>query len=148
MADPLSATASIIAVLQLTQEVLTGARKLYQGIKNASREVSELIEELTAFGVVLERLKVISHNAQQTAANGGSNNLKGDGPLPMLKTMMENGALSSCYSELQVFKSKINENSRLKSVKWPFQKGEAKIMIDRLRNLKSMLDTAISTDQL
>ena len=146
--DPLSATASIIAVLQLTQEVLTGTRNIYKGVKNASREIAELIEELTSFGVVLERLKIISHNAQQTVANGGSNNFNGDGPLPMLKKMMDNGALSSCYQEMQVFKSKINENSRLKSLKWPFQKSEVRNMIERLRNLKSVLDTAISADQL
>jgi len=154
--DPVSVTASAIAIIQLTTELLTTTRKYYKSAKSAPGEIAELIDELTAFGVVLEHLKTISQNARavklrQNAANGVTSNSSNDSCLPMLQKMMEQGGpLTICYDEMLAFKMKLAEDqSKLKkSLKWPFRKDEIQAVLHRLRNLKAILDTAISSDQL
>ncbi len=154
--DPLSVTASAIAILQLTTELLGGTRNYYKSARNAPKEVAELIDELTTFGVVLEHLKTTANNAkttelQQDKASGSTSSPRSGNSLPMLQKMMEGGApLTICYDEMMAFKTRLTKNqSRVKkSLKWPFQKDEVQTVVYRLRNLKSILDTAISSDQL
>ena len=152
--DPLSITASAIAVIELTTEINKGLRKFYKSANNAPREVAELIDELTTFGAVLQRLKILSQHGkaaqsqQRTAAAGNSQSKYN---LPMLQKVVERDApLNRCYKEMLAFNSKLISNqSRLKkALKWPFQKEEVQAMFSRLRNLKSLLDTAIMSDQL
>ena len=152
--DPLSITASAIAVIELTTEIVKGLRKFYKSANNAPREVAELIDELNTFGAILQRLKILSQHAkaaqsqQRTAAAGSSQR---NDNLPMLPKVVERDApLNRCYEEMLAFNSKLISNqSRLKkALKWPFQKEEVQAMFSRLRNLKSLLDTAIMSDQL
>ncbi len=156
--DPLSIAASTITIIQLTTELLTATYKYYKSAKNAPNEVSELLDELTTFGVVLEHLKIISQNAR--AAVSQKNNAKGTnfgtqdaktGYLPMVQKMMESGApLTVCYDEMLAFRMKLTKDQSKvkKSLQWPFRKAEIQAIVHRLRNLKSNLDTAISSDQL
>lgn len=154
--DPLSVTGSAIAILQLTWELLTATRKYYKSAKSAPSEVAALIDELTTFRTILEQLKTTSQNAeaakaQQSTANGATNSSQNDIELPMLKTMLENRApLSICYEEMLAFKVKLTQDQPriVRSLKWPFQKDEIQSVVNRLRSLRSLLDTAISSDQL
>ena len=69
----------------------------------------------------------------------------------MLQRMLEaGGPLSLCYNEMIVLKRKLSQDqsSLKRSLKWPFQKDETKFVISQLRNLKSLLDTAIARDHL
>ena len=154
--DPLSLTASAISIIQLTSELVKGARKLTKGVKNAPREVAELIDELTVFGVVLERLKSISHKAEDAESPDVSDD-SAVGPsgkvsrLPMLHDMIKADApLAVGFEELVVFKEKLMrvEPKIKKSFKWPFQKEEIIATVNRVRNLRFVLDTAIASDQL
>jgi len=154
--DPLSVTASAITVIQLTTELVKGIRKFYKNVKDAPKEVAEFVDELTALGIVLERLKDISQKADVAslsyiAVNGTVQNGQRAIRLPTLESMTKaDGPLAICYEEMLAFQRKLTKHqSRLKqSLKWPFEKPAITDSIAHLRNLKSALDTAILSDQL
>ena len=155
--DPLSITASTISIIQVTSELIIGCRSYYKSVKNSPEEIAEILQELESFDVLLRSLKDISQSADKTPQQQVEQWARHDIPqqktncLPMLQKMLEaGGPLSLCYHEMVVFKRKLTKDqSRFKkSLKWPFQKDEIKVVISRLRNLKSLLDTAIARDQL
>ncbi len=154
--DPLSITASAITIIQLTIELIKGTRKYYKDVRSAPKEVLEFVNELTALGVVFERLKDISQKAEAAslshiAVNGAVSQQHKAFCLPTLKSMIKaDGPLVICYGEMLAFQSKLTkDHSRLKkALKWPFEKAEITDSITQMRNLKSALDTAILSDQL
>jgi hypothetical protein len=154
--DPLSITASAITIIQLTFELIQGTRNYYKNVKNAPREIAEFLDQLETLGTVLERLKQTSEKADaaqssQTALNGGVQSSQNASCLPLLKEILRaDGPLAICYEQMSAFKRRLNKDqSRFKkSLKWPFEKDEIKEAVTRLRNLKSVLNTAILSDNL
>jgi len=154
--DPLSVTASAITVIELTTQLIKATRKYYNNVSNAPREIAEFIDQLNILGGVLERLKHTSLRADATlqsqiTTNGGAQSSQVASRLPLLRKMLEvDGPLAICYGEMVAFQKKLGRNqSRIKrSLKWPFEKDEIGGVVARLRNLKSILDTAIISDQL
>lgn len=150
--DPLSVTASAITVIQLTTELIKGTRQYYKDVRNAPKEVAEFVDELTALGIVFERLKNISQKAEAASLSPiAMHNKHKASCLPTLENMTKvDGPLAICYKEMLAFQRKLTrDQSRLKkSLKWPFEKAEMTDSIAHLRNLKSALDTAILSDQL
>ena len=154
--DPLSLTASSIAIIQLTTDLITGTQKFYKSVKNAPEEISAFIEELTVFGTVLERLLSLARKAEttrlsQAAQNGVVENSREASRLPMLQKMVHaDGPLITCYEEMLVFKGRLTlTQSKMKmSLKWPFKKDEIMAIVRRLRILRSIMDSAIASDQL
>ena len=154
--DPISLTASIIAILQLTTELIKVTRNVYKDIKNAPKEVDELLNEFTSFSAVLEHLKAIIEEAEadkrfEAARNGLYGISKTGSRLPTIQEQMKpNGPLATCQREMAAFKTRFDiDTSRVKrALRWPFEKGEVVALIGRLRNMKSNLDTAIATDKV
>lgn len=154
--DPISLTASTIAIIQLTTDLIKVTKDYYKGVKNAPREIAELIEESTNFGKVLEQLKTTLQAAEsaerlEIARNGLYGIRKEASRLPMLQEMMRvDGPLTSCHEEMLAFKTKLSQNPSTvrRSLKWPIERDETRAIISRLRHLKSVLDTAIASDQL
>ena len=54
--DPLSVTASAIAILQLTQSIIVGTKNFCKSARDCPAEICGLLDELTSFEVVLENL--------------------------------------------------------------------------------------------
>ena len=154
--DPLSITASAGAIIQMTFELITGIKSYYKSVKGSSTKIADLLQELEYFGFVLESLKGLSQEMDgltrridQFACNGTPQ--QETIHLPILQKMLEaDGPLSVCYNEMLDFRRKLTRHqSNLKrSLKWPFKKAEIKAVVNRLRNLKSLLDTAIHRENL
>lgn len=154
--DPLSITASAIAIIQVTADLITGTRSYYKSVKGSSQETADLLQELESFGFVLESLKGISQKVDERTRQIDQFACD-DTPqqetihLPILQKMFEaDGPLSLCYNEMLEFKRKLTKHhsSLKRSLKWPFQKDEIKAVVDRLRNLKSLLHTTIHRENL
>ena len=155
--DPLSITASAIAIIQLTTDLISGARSYYKSVKNSPKEIAELVHELESFDVLLKSLRDTSQREDERHKQQMDQLVCNVGPeqkasrLPMIqKTMEADAPLSLCYNEMLVFKTKLtkDQSRTQRSLKWPFEKYEIKAVIRRLRNLKSLLDTAIASDHL
>ncbi|KAL9629705.1 MAG: hypothetical protein Q9164_006760 [Protoblastenia rupestris] len=109
--DPLSRTARVIAIIQLTAHITKLIRSYYKGTRHACKEISELIDELNSFGIVLEQQQKISS--------------KNSSPLPMLQKMVEaGGPLATCCHEKLLFQKKFSsDQSKVRrALKWPFEK--------------------------
>ena len=155
--DPLSIAASAVSIINVTTDLITACRSYYKSVKGSTKEVAGLIHELESFDIVLKSLKDVSRETdekakqqiEQSGQHGESQ--QETSRLPTLQKMLEaGGPLSLCYNEMLLFKRKLtkDQSGLRRSLKWPFQKDEIKIVISRLRNLKSLLDTAIARDHL
>ena len=54
--DPISITASVITILQLTQSVIVGTNNFYKSARDCPVEICGLLDELTSFETVLDSL--------------------------------------------------------------------------------------------
>ena len=61
--DPLSITASAIAILQLTQSIIVGTNNFYKSARDCPAEIRGLLDELTSFENVLESLQLMVEKA-------------------------------------------------------------------------------------
>ena len=61
--DPLSVTASAIAILQLTQSIIIGTDNFYKRARDCAAEIRGLLDELTSFEKVLESLHLMVEKA-------------------------------------------------------------------------------------
>src|SRR5271155_3010464 len=63
--DPLSITASIIGVIQLTSAVISAAYNYRNGVKNAPEDAVKIIDDLTGLSQILEKQKDRSTGSAQ-----------------------------------------------------------------------------------
>ena len=63
--DPLSITASAIAILQLTQSIIIGTNNFYKSARDCPAEICGLLDELTSFEMVLESLHSMVEKANR-----------------------------------------------------------------------------------
>lgn len=154
--DPISITASAGTIIQMTFELITGIKSYYKSVKGSSKEVADLLQELESFGFVLESLKGISQKMDRATrqidqfACDGTPQQETFHPHILQKMLEADGPLSLCYNEMLDFRRKLtrHQSNLNTSLKWPFKKAEIKAVVNRLRNLKSLLDTAIHRENL
>jgi len=132
MGDPLSTTASIIAVLQLTGSVISCIKT----ITDASSERQRLLDEIASIHYLLFLLKDKAEQAQRTSSLKWLEAPKG--PLEQFKLTLESLA------------SKLQPGEGLKKVGkafiWPFQKGDVKEILSGLERLKSAFNLALQNE--
>ncbi len=130
MSDPLSITASLIAVLQLSAE----ATKYLKDVKHGSTDRVRLRDELRNATCLLEMLKDRVEDSEDTS----SQELK---PTACSFLTAPDGPLSLFKSLLEDIIAKLVPRDRLKRiaqpVTWPFDKRDVSGMLDALERLKS-----------
>jgi hypothetical protein len=150
--DPLSVTASVIAILQLSNTVYKAAREYYTGVKDAPKEIKRLFEELEAFNDILIHLIDIAAKADKNDKGSAMHeNSQKRTSLPSVTKLLEpDAALHLCFAEMQQFMEcvTVQKSSMKKALKWPFQKEEVYHMIRRLNKLQTLLEIAIATDNV
>lgn len=150
--DPLSITASVIAILQLSNTVYKAARGFYTGVKDAPKEIKLLLEQLEAFNDILIHLSDVAAKAEKHDKGSAMHETSHKGTfLPSVKKLLEpDAALRLCFGEMQQFMERVTgQNSSMKKVlKWPFQKEEIYRTTGRLQRLQSLLEFAIATDNV
>lgn len=150
--DPLSITASVIAILQLSNTVYKAAREYYTGVKAAPKEIKRLLEELEAFNDILIHLSDITAKAERNDKGSAPHETSHKGTwLPSVTKLLEpDAALRLCFAEMQQFMDRvtIQKSKTKKALKWPFQKEEIYQTIGRLQKLQSLLEFAIATDNV
>ncbi len=150
--DPLSITASVVAILQLSNTVYTAAKEYYTGVKDAPKEIERLLDELKTFNDILKSLRDTATRAERNGKDEALHETSHKGTyLPSVTKLLEpDAALRLCFAEMQQFMDRVTtQKSKMKkALKWPFQKEEIYQTIGRLQKLQSLLKFAIATDNV
>jgi len=150
--DPLSIAASTIAILQLSNTVYKAARGYYAGVKDAPKEIKDLLDELEVFNDILIHLSDIATKAEKNDKGSAMHeNSQKRTFLPSVTKLLEpDAALHLCFAEMQQFMERVTaqKSSMKKALKWPFQMEEIYQTIRRLQKLQSLLEFAIATDNV
>ena len=143
--DPLSLTASIIAVVQISGAVISLCHEYRTRAKGAVKEATRITEELKSLKDVLERLLKL---AEVEAARGSSR-------LQTLQPFLEpGGTLPKCQEDLtalQLKLAKLTPETGLKmlmrKLKWPLTEKEVKKVIEDIARSREAISFALIIDQ-
>lgn len=153
--DPLSITASIIAVLQATNAVISICYDYSSSVKQSNWQLPKVIEEVKGLRNVLETLELLCKTAESADPGPGSR-------LPILKLLCSSdagrGLLVDCLRELNLLKERLSppswagpDGSRrralVQAVGWPLKEGDTKKALDRIGRYKATLTLAVTADQ-
>ena len=136
--DPLSVTASIIAVLQLSTKVLG----YLNDVKDASKERAKCAVEASSLHSLLLNLRF---RLEEGSA---------DKPwyTAVRALAVENGPLDHFKQALGLLQTRMRNGGRLKKVGeallWKFKKEEIAGILDRIERLKTLVDIALQMDHL
>jgi ankyrin repeat domain-containing protein 50 len=140
--DPLSATASAIAIIQITEQVWILLQQYILAVKDAKRDIERLGAEVLALHDVLEKVA----------------DLKNDSGFAELKTLdllsKPGGLFHQCLDDLKELSAKLdrghgpNAMKRVgwRALKWPFTNKEVDKRIVVLERYKTTFNLALSTD--
>ena len=138
MTDPLSITASVIAVLQLSGTVLT----YLSAVKGASEDRQRLLIEVGAVRGLLDSLKVVLDASQLEDAFKDIKRLlvTPNGPLDLFRTVLQRleARLVPVAGAAKVWKA----------LRWPFDKAEVSDLLSSLERQKSLFSLALQNDHL
>jgi hypothetical protein len=138
MADPLSISASIIAVLQLSGTVIG----YLNDVKGASEDRHRLLNEVTSISGLLYFLK--DRAAQSQYGDSWSMTLASlntpKGPLEQFKSALERLTLKLAPVE--------GWRKAGKALAWPFQKEEIKEILGAIERHKSLFNLALQNDHM
>jgi sulfite reductase alpha subunit-like flavoprotein len=136
--DPLSISASIIAVLGATIKVLELCKAYSETVNNASKELLRIIEEVESLRSVLTTL-------QQLAEKAESKDAVAESRLPTLKVLSDpdKGELVKCRSELEALIQNLNPPSLngqapskrkavMRALGWPLKEKETRTTLEKI----------------
>ena len=151
--DPLSITASIIAVLQAAEAVISVCCDYRSAVKGSSWEVPRVLEEVRTLRSVLLTLEELADKAETPSSDAKSR-------LPTLKSLCDpdTGILIECRNELNDLNTKLTppewsgrtgskRRGLVQALTWPLKKGETEKVLASIERFKSTVDVAITTDQ-
>ena len=134
--DPLSITASIIAIIQISSDIVS----YVNGATGATKERKRLRDEVRACEFILQRLNDEASDAEE--GKTWSETIKAlegpDAPLARLRD-----ALSIVRAKLEPKKGLKNAFSTLK---WPFDEKEIEKVISAIEREKNLLNLALAND--
>jgi hypothetical protein len=151
--DPLSISASIIAVLQATNAIVSVCYDFRAVMKKTPWSLTYIIQELKDLRNVLETLDRLADAFDDTPALNMQRR-------PAFELLCEpgRGPLASCLRELTYLEKKITSSSRvgksdskisafMQVMCWQLKDRDARLCIERIERCKSTLNLAITADE-
>lgn len=154
--DPLSITASIIAVLQATNAVIAVCSDYSAVLKSAPWELSKVIDELKGLQAVLGNLVKLATSAVDADPTTARSRL------PTLELLCDSttssGPLTRCLDEINQIKNKLSPPSWsgkdgskrqaiIQALGWPLRETDTRRSLENIGGFKSTLALALTTDQ-
>jgi hypothetical protein len=138
MADPLSITASIIAVVQLTAKLTELCRYYRRGVKSASADFAKLEKEAISIEAILNTVKDQLEK-------------RDDQGRPLYPTLAQGGVedLDECRVALERMVKKLGDSKRsLRKLYWPLSNGprELEEIIEVMTRKKQDLSLRLDID--
>jgi hypothetical protein len=136
--DPLSATASIIAILQLSSKVVAYLTE----VRDASKERKKCAVETSTLHSLLLNLRF-------RLEEGSADRLW---YTAVRALAVENGPLDQFKQALETLQTTITDGGRLKKASdalvWKFKKKEVASILNRIERLKTLVEIALQMDHL
>lgn len=139
--EPLSSTASVIAVVQLTGIITQICGKYLKNVENAKRDIQHFQEKIIALAQVLQSLNELLR---------GSNGIE----LTATKSLVDN--IATCHSALTKLKEKIDPETTqghmrkwgLRAFKWPLTQLELNNALNEIEGYKTTFSFSLQVDQM
>ncbi|KAL8809823.1 MAG: hypothetical protein Q9200_003089 [Gallowayella weberi] len=136
--EPLSASASIVALLQLSGTVIS----YLSDIKGGPKEIQRIRSEICSMPWILSILQTQADEGQQ-----------GNPWSSTLRVLNEpNGPLQQLHTVLKLLERKLAPASGMKRtgkmMKWPFEKGEIHSILNTVERQKSLINLARQNDHI
>lgn len=141
--DGLSAAASVIALIQISQSVALLCSQYFTAVKNAKPDIERLQKEVDRLNTVLEGVQRI---------------LQGPNGAKLQTSQRLCDGLSGCFSQVNKLEKKLTDKlyvgkkdkvmSRFgyRALKWPFEKDEVDSIIQILEGYRDTLSAALGVD--
>jgi hypothetical protein len=137
--DPLSATASAIAVLQISGTIISACYNYRSLVKSARTDASRITSELNGLRTVIESLLSL---------------LEDDAPdeSSVLRSISQiNGPLENCLKDLESVVSKLVLKDGWRATRatlvWPLREAEVRRVLESIDSTKSTIQLALLADQ-
>lgn len=138
--DPLSLTASIIAVIQTTLVIVDTCYQYKSTVSNSSKEVTRIIQQLNSLRSVLERLIEILDNESPDSTRLST----------VASLARKDGPLEGCVRGLEELKVRLQPKTGWAKTKvalvWPLKEKEERKVLSDLNDMKTTLHFALETD--
>jgi hypothetical protein len=141
--DGISAAASIIAVIQISEQIISLCRTYYSEVRDAKKNIQRLREEMTSLQTVLTKVADLA-NAPNSAK------------LSTLSLLNQpDGPVRQCMMELITIAAKLNPGQGkdtmkqfgLRALKWPFSSKDVDKAITTIERHKATFNLALAADQ-
>ena len=147
--DPLSLTASLIAVLQISGTIISALYEYRTCVKDASKDAARVTQELNGLRSVLESILQAVEKEQARPNSSGLSRLSTFEALTQ-----RNSELERCREDLESISKKLGADRDVSSWKtvgrslvWPFKTKEIDKLLQGVQRAKSTMNFALSTDQ-
>ena len=144
--DPLSITASIIAVIEFARHIGSACKSHIEGVKDYPKDLRTVYVEIQTLAIVFESLRFLDQDDSEDA--GILAHLEGpDGPVEGCRAATE--ALNSLFSPPASISSLASGSKRgklqlcLDNLAWPLKVEKARRLMEDINRHKSTINVAI-----
>ncbi|MCJ1382927.1 hypothetical protein MMC17_006040, partial [Xylographa soralifera] len=153
MADPLSISVSVLAVLGAVQRVVSVCKSYSSAINNASWALPRVVAEARVLHDVLEDLEDLEPLASEVEAGSVDQTASSHSSLCSLES-----PLSMCLAELQALEKDLlprnwkifdgpKMRAALQSMTWPLKETDTRRRLNDLQRLRGILSLALDKEQ-
>ena len=135
--DPLSITASVIAILGAAREVTKGLAKV-QALQHAPAELSGLINEVSDLRAVISQVSIFSNQLEEENFRGPVVALKGH----LSRAMVQLRTLDNLINT-KLFKFRADGTTRMSRRAWIRLRADVELMQRELRSIRGNIGTAL-----
>jgi hypothetical protein len=139
--DPLSATASAIAILQITASIITTCYEYRSRVKSAENEARRITNELNDLRTVIDALFLL---LQAEPKNYSQSSILG-------KLSQRDGPLARCEADLTCLQEKLQPKEGWRAAKaavfWPLKESDVNKLLLNIERTKSNVQLALAADQ-
>jgi hypothetical protein len=140
--DPLSITASAIAIVQLSGAIINTCYTYRSRLKSASKNASRIINELNSLRMVIESLFQVVEDESETKSGREST---------LSKLSQRGGPLANCETVLQELSMRLEPKAGWRAVQaailWPLTESDMRTALKEIGSLKSIIQLALDVDQ-
>ena len=153
--DPLSFTASLIAVVGLAGTVAKTCKSYIDGIKNHPREIRLIYIEVTSLSSLLDGLNVLREDDYEDAKiirqlQGNNGPLQGcQETIREISDLLDLSSVSSTSGGRSTKRRRLmTKLPTLDQLAWPFRKDDAVSLLKRIATHKHTINVALTTSLL